>query len=143
MGGHSLDFFDFYRFADNGFVYETSNTGPQIWSWDSYLCDVGRVVSQTMNKRFGIYVKPHRGAPVQRALSAISRNAKMLYWYTYGPDYFKGDSFADSLESVTLAAKAAHLIGKCEDVLYGASWIQPAEVAIVKPRCSGAGARWV
>ncbi len=145
MGGHSLDFFDFYRFADNGFVYETSNTGAQIWQWDSYLCDVGRVVSTTMNKRFGIYIKPHRGAPVQRALSAISRNAKMIYWYTYGPDYFKGDSFADNLEAVTLAAKAAHLIGKCEDVLYGSSWGHPAEVAIVKPRCSeflGNDAQW-
>jgi hypothetical protein len=145
MGGHSLDFFDFYRSADNAFVYETSNRGPQVWQWDSYLCDVGRVVSTTMDKRFGIYVKPHRGAPVQRALSAVSRNATMLYWYTYGPEYFKGDSFADDPEAVALASKAAHLIGKCEDVLYGSDWQVPAEVAVIKPRCSeflGNDAQW-
>ena len=145
MAGHSLDFFDFYRFADNAFVYETSNTGPQIWQWDSYLCDVGRVVSATMDKRFGIYIKPHRGAPVQRALSAVSRGARMIYWYTYGPDYFKGDSFADNRQSVALASKAAHLIGKCEETLYGSTWAVPAEVAIVKPRCSeflGNDAQW-
>lgn len=145
MGGHSLDFFDFYRQADNGFVYETSNRGPQIWQWDSYLCDVGRVVSATLGPRFGIYIKPHRGAPVQRALSAASRGAKMIYWYTYGPEYFKGDSFADDRDAVALASKAAHLLGQCEDVLYGSSWAQPAEVAIVKPRCSeflGDDAQW-
>jgi len=145
MGGHSLDFFDFYRYADNAFVYETSNRGPQIWGWDSYLCDVGRVVSAKMNKRFGIYVKPHRGAPLQRALTAIARNVKMIYWYTYGPDYFKGDSFADRWDAVKLTSKAAHLIGKTEQVLWDSSWAEPARVAIVKPRASevlGSNAAW-
>ncbi len=136
MKGHSLEFFDFYRLADNGFVYETSNRGAQIWGWDSYLCDVGRVVSAKMNKRFGIYVKPHRGAPIQRALSALSRNCKMLYWYTYGPDYKKGDSFSQNWDVLKLTSKGAHLIGKAEDVLYGSSWMVPAEVAVVKPRAS-------
>ncbi len=136
MKGHSLDFFDFYRYADNAFVYETSNMGPQIWSWDSYLCDVGRIVSQRMDKRFGIYVKPHRGAPLQRALSATARNVRMIYWYTYGPEYFKGDSFADRPDALKLASKAAHLIGKTEHVLYGSSWVRPPEVAIVKPRAT-------
>ena len=133
MKGHSLDFFNFYRLADNAFVYETSNRGPRIWGWDSYLCDVGRIVSAKMNKRFGIYIKPHRGAPVQRALSAVSRNVRMIYWYVYGPDYAKGDSFSDKPEALALTSKAAHLIGKTEDVLYGSSWVKPAEVAIVKP----------
>ena len=71
MGGHSLDFFDFYRYADNAFVYEMSNRGWQVWQWDSYLCDVGRILTREMNKPFGVYVKPHRGSPVQRSLSAV------------------------------------------------------------------------
>lgn len=145
LGGHSLDFFDFYRVADNALVYETSNTGRQIWQWDSYLCDVGRVVGSSMNKQFGIYVKPHRGAPVQRALTAMSRGANMLYWYTYGPEYYKGDSFADNIEAVALASKGGHLIGKTEDLLVGSKWAVPAEVAVVKPRCSeflGNNAQW-
>jgi len=136
MRGHSLDFFDFYRQADNAFVYETSNRGPRIWSWDSYLCDVARCVSTRMHKDFGVYVKPHRGAPIQRMLSAVSRGATMLYWYTYGPDYHKGDSFSQSDETLALTAKAAALLGRCETALYGSRWMHPAEVGIVKPRTS-------
>lgn len=136
MKGHSLDFFHFYRLADNAFVYETSNRDPRIWSWDSYLCDVGRVVSSRMGKRFGVYVKPHRGAPVQRALSAVARGAEMIYWYTYGPDYHKGDSFSQDRAVLARVSEAAALIGRAEDVLYGSRWLRPARVAVVKPRSS-------
>ena len=145
MGGHSLDFFDFYRQADNAFVYETSNRGWQIWQWDSYLCDVGRVVTRETGKPLGVYVKPHRGAPVQRALSAVARGARMLYWYTYGPDYHKGDSFSENPQALELTAKAAWLLGKSEDLWWNAAWAQAPRVAIVKPRCSeflGNDAQW-
>ena len=135
-GGHSLDFFNFYRHADNGFVYETSNRDPRIWSWDSYLCDVGRVVAPAMNKRQGIYIKPHRGAPLQRMLAAVSRGVKMIYWYNFGPEYAKGDSFAANPAAMLLTSKAAALLGKTEDVLYDAEWAVPAEVALVNPRSS-------
>ena len=136
MKGHSLDFFDFYRHADNAFVYEMSNRDPRAWPWDSYLCDVGRVVSGAMRLEFGVYVKPHRGAPVQRALSAAARGARMIYWYTYGPDYKKGDSFSESPEALALTSRAARLLGRAEDVLYRSAWVQPAEVAVVNPRTS-------
>jgi len=136
MKGHSLDFFDFYRCADNAFVYEMSNRGPQVWSWDSYLCDVGRVVSGRMGLEFGVYVKPHRGAPIQRALAAAARGTRLIYWYTYGPDYKKGDSFSQDPACLVLVSKAARLLGKAEGVLYGASWARPAEVAVVSPRAS-------
>ena len=69
----------------------------------------------------------------------------MLYWYTYGPDYFKGDSFSDNLQTIALPVKAAYLLGKTEDVLWGATWACPPKVAIVKPRCSeflGDDAQW-
>lgn len=136
MGGHSLDFFDFYRYADNGMVYETSNRDARVWQWDSYLCDVGRAVSAERGLKFGVYVKPYRGAPVQRALSAASRGATMLYWYTYGPDWAKGDTFAADDASLALASKAARLLAESEHVLYGAAWDRPAEVAVVTPRSS-------
>ena len=135
MKGHSLDFFDFYRHADNAFVYETSNRDPRIWQWDSYLCDVGRAWA-AQGLEFGIYVKPHRGAPVQRALAAAGRSAHMLYWYTYGPDWKKGDSFSERPEALALASKVARILGKSEDVLYGAAWAAAPEVAVVKPRTS-------
>jgi hypothetical protein len=136
MGGHSLDFFDFYRYADNAFVYEMSNRDPRIWQWDGYLCDVGRMVSSEQGLQFGVYVKPHRGAPIQRALAAISRNAQMLYWYTYGPDWSKGDTFAGDARVLAACSKAARLIGQSEDVLYGSTWAEPAEVGVVFPRSS-------
>lgn len=140
MKGHSLDFFDFYRQADNAIAYETSNRGPRIWSWDSYLCDVQRVVATKMHLARGIYIKPHRGAPVQRMLSAVSRGNTMLYWYTYGPDYKKGDSFSQDPEALELTSKAAHLLGAAEEALYEARWAVPAEVAVVKPETTQ---RWM
>lgn len=133
LGGHSLDFFDFYRHSDNGFVYETSNRDPRVHQWDSYLCDVGRVVSAENKLAFGVYVKPHRGAVIQRAITAASRGATMLFWYTYGPDYAKGDSFSESPARLDLTSKAAHLLAKSEDALYGAKFAQPARIGIVKP----------
>jgi hypothetical protein len=140
MKGHSLDFFDFYRLADNAIVYETSNRGPRIWGWDSYLCDVQRIVAGKMHLAKGIYIKPHRGAPVQRMLSAVSRGDTMLYWYTYGPDYKKGDSFSQDPEALQLTSKAAHLLGVAEDALYGSRWAVPAEVAVIKPETTQ---RWM
>jgi hypothetical protein len=136
MGGHSLDFFDFYRHADNAMVYETSNRDARIWGWDSYLCDVGRILAARMKTGFGVYVKPHRGAPIQRALSAASRGAKLIYWYTYGPDYVKGDSFAESDAALEATARAAAILGKTEDLLYGAAWASAPEIAVVNPRSS-------
>jgi len=136
MGGHSLDFFDFYRHADNAMVYETSNRDARVWGWDSYLCDVGRVLSPRMKTEFGVYVKPHRGAPIQRALAAASRGAKLIYWYTYGPDYVKGDSFAESDAALEATARAAAILGRAEDLLYGASWGSAPEIAVVNPRSS-------
>ncbi len=140
MQGSSLDFFEFYRHADNAFVYETSNRDPRIWGWDSYLCDVARVVSADQGIRFGIYVKPHRGAPIQRMLAAASRSARMIYWYTYGPDYHKGDSFSERPECLDAVSRGIRLLGRAEETLYGSSWARPAEVAIVNPQSSE---RWI
>lgn len=136
MGGHSLDFFDFYRHADNGFVYETSNRDPRIWHWDSHLCDVGRIVASREDLQFGIYVKPHRGAPIQRAMSALARGATLLYWYTYGPDWAKGDTFAGEEDALAGASRAARLIAASEETLYGAQWAESPQIAIVSPRSS-------
>ena len=60
MGGDTLDYFDFYRKADNAFMYETSNRDPRVWQWDSYMCDVGRILSAKFGTRFGPCIKPHR-----------------------------------------------------------------------------------
>lgn len=136
LGGHSLDFFDFYRFADTGFMYETSNRDPRVWQWDSYVCDVGRTLHDRMGKAFGVYVKPHRGAPIQRALTAVTRSADVIFWYTYGPDWVKGDSFSERPTALAAVSRAARLIGAAEETMYGASWKEAPVVAVVRPRTS-------
>lgn len=131
---HSLDFFEFYRHADNAFVYETSHTNRLTQIFDSYICDVGRVVSQDMDKKFGIYVKPHRGSGNQRAMSFVARGGTMLYWYTYGPAWKKGDSFSENPELLHNVSRFSRILARAEDVMYGAKWDHQPEVAIVKPR---------
>lgn len=136
--GSSLDFFEFYRHADNAIVWETSNRDARSWGWDSYLTDVQRVLGRELGLAQGIYVKPHRGAPLQRALSAVARGATFINWYTYGPDYFKGDSFSSDFPALEQTQRAAQLLGKAEPWLYGAKLHQPPRVAVVKPETTSA-----
>jgi hypothetical protein len=139
-GGASLDMFEFYRHADNAVVWETSNRDPRVWGWDSYVMDVQRVLGRELGLAQGVYIKPHRGAPVQRMLSAVSRGDSMLYWYTYGPDYWKGDAFSTKPDTVEATARAARLLVAAEPYLYGATLAQPPAVAIVKPESTFAWA---
>lgn len=136
MGGDTLDYFDFYRQADNAFMYETSNRDPRIWQWDSYMSDVGRSLTRHFGTPYGVCLKPHRGATVQRALTAVSRGARMIYWYTYGPNWAKGDSFAGQFHLLRKTSLAARLIAAAEDVTYDATWAHAPEVAVVRLRTS-------
>jgi hypothetical protein len=133
MRGHSLDFFEFYRHADNAFVYETSSRDARIWQWDSYFCDLGRTVQSVGGLDLGVYIKPHRGAVIQRTLASAARNFRMLYWYTYGPDYAKGDTFSNKPHILESTSQAAHLVAKAEAALYGAKWVHEPEIALVSP----------
>ena len=133
--GDGLDCFDYYRSADNAFLYETSGSVPQCMQWDSYLSDAARMITAEQHLQFGVYVKPSHGAiPIQRAISAISRNARLVYWYTYGPDWAWGDNFSQRFELLADCSRAARLIAKSEDVLYNSSPVHPAEVAVVNSR---------
>ena len=60
----------------------------------------------------------------------------MIEWYTYGPDYAKGDSFSQSPELLERVARAARFLGRGEDWLYGARLATAPEVAFVSPRSS-------
>ncbi len=145
MGGHSLDFFDWYRHSDHGFMYETSNRDPRVWQWDSYLCDVGRILRLKLGHEFGIYVKPHRGAAIQRALSAVARGVRCIYWYTYGPDWSKGDTFGGNTAVMARVSRAARLIGAAEPVTWEGEWAVSPSVAVVRPLTAeyfGNSAQW-
>jgi hypothetical protein len=117
-------------------VYETSNRDPRVWAWDSYLCDVGRVLHEKLGKQFGIYIKPHRGAPIQRLLAFVARGDGLIFWYTYGPDYWKGDSFSQSPECLVDVSKGIRLVAAAEELLYGGVPVAPPVVAAVRPRAS-------
>jgi len=135
--GASLDWHEFYDLKPNtAFVFETSNRDARTWQWESYLADIGRGIALRHDMAQGCLVKPHRGAPAQRMLSVIARGTTAFEWYTYGPDYSKGDSFSQSPELLGQVARAARFLGKAEPFLYGARFAKQPEVAFVTPRSS-------
>jgi hypothetical protein len=69
---------------------------------------------------------------VQRTLAAIARGARMIFLYTYGPDYAKGDSFSSSQWHLAQSSKAMALVGRAEDWIAGARFAQPPVVAVVR-----------
>ena len=135
--GSSLDWHEFYDLKPNrAFVFETSNRDARVWQWESYLADIGRGIAMRHGLVQGCLVKPHRGAPAQRMLSVVARGATALEWYTYGPDYSKGDSFSQSPELLEQVGKAARFLGQAEPHLYEARFDGQPEVAFVTPRTS-------
>jgi hypothetical protein len=135
--GSSLDWHEFYDLgANTAIVFETSNRDPQMWQFESYLSDIARDIAARHDIRFGCLVKPHRGAPLQRMLSVISRGATVIEWYTYGPDYSKADSFSQSPDLLEKVGRADRFLGRAEPYLYGAHWAGKPEVAFASPRSS-------
>jgi len=135
--GASLDWNEFYDLgANTAFVFETSNRDPRAWQWESYLADIGRGIAARHGMPMGCLVKPHRGAPAQRMLSVVSRGVRALEWYTYGPDYAKGDSFSQSPELLERVARVAQFLGRAEEFLYDAKYAAEPQVAFVSPRSS-------
>ena len=136
-GGASLDWHEFYDMgANTALVWETSNRDPRVWQWESYLGDIMRGIAARHTYPIGSLVKPHRGAPPQRMLSVVSRGAEVIEWYTYGPDYAKGDSFSQSSELLEQVAWSGRFLAQAEDYLYHARWARQSEVAFVAPRSS-------
>src|SRR4030095_16631718 len=101
-----------------------------------YLADIAQGIAIRHDLSIGCLVKPHRGAPQQRMLAAISRGATAIEWYTYGPDYAKGDSFSQSPWLLEQVAAASRTLAKAEHALYGAKRAVQAQVAFVSPRSS-------
>ncbi len=135
--GASLDWHEFYdHHANTAFVFETSNRDARVWQWESYLADLGRGIAARHAMPMGCLVKPHRGAPAQRMLAVAARGTRVIEWYTYGPDYAKGDSFSQSPELLERVARAARFLGRSEEWLYGARLATAPEVAFVSPRAS-------
>ncbi len=136
--GSSLDWHEFYDTgANTALVFETSNRDARSWQWESYLSDIMRGISQRHGGMpMGCLVKPHRGAPSQRMLSVVSRGVRALEWYTYGPDYSKGDSFSQSPELLEEVARAGRFLAKAEPYLWNAKYMTEPEVAFVFPRSS-------
>lgn len=135
--GASLDWHEFYDHkANTAFVFETSNRDARSWQWESYLADIGRGIAARHGMPMGCLVKPHRGAPEQRMLSVVARGASVIEWYTYGPDYAKGDSFSQRPDLLDRVAQAGRFLGKAEEYLHGARWAADPQVAFCSPRSS-------
>ncbi len=142
--GSSLDWHEFYDTgANTALVFETSNRDARSWQWESYLADIMRGISQRHGGLpMGCLVKPHRGAPQQRMLSVVSRGTEALEWYTYGPDYAKGDSFSQSPDLLEDVADAGRFLAKAEPYLWQAKFGSEPNVGFCFPRAvprSGVG----
>src|SRR5262249_27172329 len=61
-----------------------------------------------------------------------------IYWYTYGPDYWKGDAFSAEPIAVKLTSKATHLLKRAEPFVWGASLAAEPRVAVVRPEATQA-----
>jgi hypothetical protein len=119
--GASLDWHEFYDLgANTAFVFETSNRDARVWQLESYLADIGRGICARHGMPFGCLVKPHRGAPLQRMLAVAARGATAIEWYTYGPDYSKGDSFSQRPDLLEAVARGGRFLVQAEPFLYGA-----------------------
>jgi len=134
--GHSLDWHEFYDTgANTAVVFETSNRDPRVWQWESYLADIAAGIARRHGMPMGCLIKPHRGAPQQRMMAVVSRGARVFEWYTYGPDYAKGDSFSQSPQLLESVGRAARFLARVEPHVFGAV-PEPAEVGFVSPRAS-------
>jgi hypothetical protein len=135
--GHSLDWHEFYDLgANTALVFETSNRDARVWQWESYLGDIMRGIAARHNLPLGCLIKPHRGAPQQRMLALVARGARVFEWYTYGPDYAKGDCFSQRPDLLEHVGRAGRFLGQGEEYLYGARYASQPEVAFVSPRSS-------
>ncbi len=136
--GSSLDWHEFYDVgANTALVFETSNRDARTWQWESYLADIMRGISQRHGGMpMGCLVKPHRGAPQQRMLSVVARGTESLEWYTYGPDYAKGDSFSQAPDLLEEVAHAGRFLAQAEPHLWQAKFGAEPTVGFVFPRSS-------
>ena len=91
------------------------------------------MVEMKLGTRVCIMIKPSRGAVVQRTLAALGRGVRMIYWYTYGPDWHHPDTFARDWERLETISRLARMIGEAEDRLYDARCVEPVRVAVVRP----------
>lgn len=136
--GHSLDYFDFYDTTPTTAVtWETSNRDARVWQWDGYLASITQSIERRHGQPVHVYVKPHRGAPIQRLLATASRGARSFNWYNYGPPYLQGDEFTGPAAEPLMmdVARAARILGAAEQVVHEACHEQPrAPVAILFPR---------
>jgi len=67
-------------------------------------------------------------------MSFAARGGTMLYWYTYGPAWSKGDSFSENPQLLHNASRFSRILARAEEVMFGARWEHRPVVAIVKPR---------
>ena len=69
----------------------------------------GYVVGKALSSDWGARLK---------ALSLVGHGAKVVQWYTYGPNKVFGDGYSENAAAIPAIASANALIGRAEDLLY-------------------------
>ena len=69
----------------------------------------GYVVGKALSSDWGARLK---------ALALVGHGAKVVQWYTYGPNKVFGDGYSENASAIPAIASANALIGRAEDLLY-------------------------
>jgi hypothetical protein len=109
------------------------------------MADLTRTISLRSGRPVLVYVKPHRGATIQRLLGIAARGVKAFDWYDdeSGRSGMNGQS--DKIDrNLRNQGKAARLLGAAEDVLYDAMRVpERSEVAFLSAnRVNGSAAHF-
>lgn len=135
--GHSMDFFELYRNTPSLDIgWETSSRDPRAWQWDAYMADFTRAIRGGSDRMELVYVKPHRGATIQRLLGIAARGVTRFDWYDdeTGRKYPNGQSEKGD-RNLRTQGTAARILAAAENVVYEARRVpELAEVCLTTPR---------
>lgn len=111
--------------------------------WWSYYADVLRSSARQSGVQFGGYIVGRKlgdnpAGGKYKALSLVGHGAKVLNYYTYGPEaQFPGNGYSNNPNAYGAIASANQLIGRAEDLLYPGQRAN-ARIAILLPRSAQA-----
>ena len=111
------------RGALNGLWTEDWFTDRDAELW-SFYADVMRSACLGSQNEFGGYIVGrtlggHPAGALLKALALVGHGAKMIEWYSYGPEYqFAGNGYSENEKAFGQIARADRIIGRAEELLY-------------------------
>jgi len=139
MGGH--DWFEFGRVRGSTALWtEDWFDDSQAYQWSFYGAKLASAARKS-GVRFGGYIVPRTAGSrsdgmVQRLLALVGHGAKVIEYYTFGPEYnFPGNCWSENTAVYAPMVRAADMLARGESLLYPGE-PAPTQVAILMPQSS-------